>query len=143
MPIHIKIRFLIAMLSLPVFLVSVLFLFELPQRIERGVQSQLIDQELHAVRVEILKFMAEHQDASVAENRGVSGYLPNVSSASVLYKIEQLLSISGHDPVFNNRLEQLKIVYQQWQEIEASYYKVIQQGDMPPWGIFKVILAPR
>ena len=121
--------FLVAMLSLPVIVVVSLFLFEVPQQNSKGIQAQVINQSLAALRHAVL-------DLKMSPNRNLGAHQkgadvnPAVNIGQpVLNRINELRSIRGNEVIQDKSLDELEQIYRDWVGLEQKYHDLMHQAE--------------
>lgn len=118
-----------AMLFLPVLLIAILFHYELPQRNQRGIQAQIIDESLSSVRLAVLEFKARPKDASVVSLLRRNEQSNKQIMSPVLSRIEQIHSISGVESQLSENLDEIGLIYKNWVIVERENVRLLQQAN--------------
>lgn len=122
-----KMNSLMAMLSLPVLIVSMLYVLELPQRNAKGERAQVIDQSLAGIRHTLIKLMADSAQPTESTQQNRSSELGDTPSQAVLSKIEQLKSSANGETSLLNNFDELERAYTDWTSAQRQRNELMRQ----------------
>jgi len=115
-------------LLLPVMVVVSLFLFEVPQQKSRGVQAQVIEQSLAALRFAVLDFKMSPKEIFANYQDGADVIAEGMVTQPVLNKIDELKLIKNDEVIQSRNLEELELVYKDWVRLEQHYHYLMYQA---------------
>ncbi|MDT8451783.1 MAG: EAL domain-containing protein [Gammaproteobacteria bacterium] len=116
-----------AMLSLPVFIVSMLYILELPQRNAKGERAQVIDQSLAGIRHVLIELMADSVQPPQHPQKNRISELADTANQAVLSKIQQLKSIANDEASLLNNFDELERAYTDWVTTQRQRAELVQQ----------------